>query len=584
MRLSLALTAVLALPAPALACGGIFCNAAQPINQSAERIVFAQQGDEITMHVQIAYQGPPTEFAWILPVSPEVEDGLSSQILFDVLDGQFAPLFRAEQRWADCGYDDRAVFGGAGGAGGQGGEGEGEGEGEGGVQVLSREAVGPFDRVILTADSVGDLRDWLDENAYQVPEGVDEKLRPYVDAGSAFLALKLLPGTDAGDIQPIRLRYPGDVISIPILPTGVAAEPDMGILVHVLADQRAVPLNYLHTIINDAAIDWFGFGLNYSDVVAAAVDEAGGQAFVTDYAGPMGDVPVLPLIDVRAITAANTVNDLLGVLEFVPLTNDLLRIFKTIEGLPDDYFECPRCYSGLEAEVAGYADLPVDGAALAARIETEINEPLIEINVLFGLPYVTRMFTTMSADEMSLDPLFGFNPDLPEVSNIRVATFYNMCPEDGQPTIIETANGVMATGDKMQPIRRQRGRTIRGQNVPASLFVEQLSEAGLPVVVQDNRETVAAEYGSEQLESAVATRFGPEARPSPRVVDRGDDGVVPGRRPDSPNAESAKSDDESGCSCEIGADRTPPTPLMAGGLFMLGLVGWRRRRRAGNPT
>ena len=33
------------MPKPAVACGGLFCNSAQPVNQSAERIIFSHNGD-----------------------------------------------------------------------------------------------------------------------------------------------------------------------------------------------------------------------------------------------------------------------------------------------------------------------------------------------------------------------------------------------------------------------------------------------------------------------------------------------------------------------------------------------------------
>ena len=60
----------------ASACGGFFCNAGtqSPIYQAGERVVFHQQPGtpeqpgKVTMHIEIAYQGDPTEFGWILPI------------------------------------------------------------------------------------------------------------------------------------------------------------------------------------------------------------------------------------------------------------------------------------------------------------------------------------------------------------------------------------------------------------------------------------------------------------------------------------------------------------------------------------
>ena len=61
-------------PLPALACGGLFCNAVTPVNQAAERILFAVDGEQVHMHVRITYQGPPTDFGWLLPAPRGVAD------------------------------------------------------------------------------------------------------------------------------------------------------------------------------------------------------------------------------------------------------------------------------------------------------------------------------------------------------------------------------------------------------------------------------------------------------------------------------------------------------------------------------
>ena len=80
-------------PQLALACGGLFCNNTNPVNQAAERILFAPKDDGMDMHVRITYAGPPSEFGWLLPVPADVEYGLSSEQLFSELDRNFAPTF-----------------------------------------------------------------------------------------------------------------------------------------------------------------------------------------------------------------------------------------------------------------------------------------------------------------------------------------------------------------------------------------------------------------------------------------------------------------------------------------------------------
>ena len=53
----------------------------------------------------------------------------------------------------------------------------------------------------------------------------------------------------------------------------------------ILGADRAIPENYRHAKINEARIDWLSGGSNYQKIITKAANEAGGQAFVTDYAG-----------------------------------------------------------------------------------------------------------------------------------------------------------------------------------------------------------------------------------------------------------------------------------------------------------
>ena len=56
------------------------------------------------------------------------------------------------------------------------------------------------------------------------------------------------------------------------------------------------------------------------------------------------------------------------------------------------------------------------------HLDRIVIEPLAGVQQLFEeKPYLTRLYTTLSADEMTLDPMFSYNPDLPEVNNIRFA-------------------------------------------------------------------------------------------------------------------------------------------------------------------
>lgn len=494
MRTALALTATLALPSAAMACGGFFCNTNQPVTQAAERILFAPgaEAGTLQMHVQITYGGPPTEFGWLLPVPPDVQTGLSNAAIFQRLDQAFAPQFRltidnnCNDEFAD------ASLGGVGGEGGGGGGGGGEGGGAGGpdVQVLSREAVGPYDQAILAADDAAELLRWLDENDYNAPDNAGALLQSYLDNGSVFVALKLLPNATTADVAPLRLEFTADQPVVPIKPTQVAAEPDMGLIVHVVGSARAIPTNYLHVAINERAINWFNFGNNYADVVSQAADEANGQAFATDFAGPIDD-------NHRAQLNLRVFDE--NTIEFLRSQEVFGEVVETLGSFDEDLLiglssviEPPEGLTVREMlnTFWQHYDVEVNGAAIADLIENTINPGRERINAMFaGERYMSRLYTTLSAAEMQVDPLFAENVDLDTVSNIHTATFRDEGCFTGNGQLIFSDGSRMAVVDRTQSgvVRRQAGETVRGLETNAAALIERMMPAGQPEAIEQDR-------------------------------------------------------------------------------------------------
>ncbi|MEE2755523.1 MAG: DUF2330 domain-containing protein [Myxococcota bacterium] len=560
----LALTSLMLSSHVALACGGMFCDATTPVNQAAERILFAETDDGLEMHVRITYAGPPTEFGWLLPVPRDVQYELGSEALFNQLDNQYAPIFNLITEFiGDCDFpaaanDSGFAEGGAGGAGG----------GGGGIQVLAREPVGPYDLAVLLPSTVDDLRTWLESNEYQIPDQIDEKLTPYIEMDAAFIALKLLPSSGEGDIQPLSMRFAGDIPSIPIIPTSVAADPDMGMLVHLLGRSRAVPTNYRHVEINEAALDWFNSGSNYADVVSQAIDEAGGQAFTTDFAGQVRDRQPLFIADLNRLESIDELN-------FSLLSDEDyrtgLRAFVTLpENITfDEFSNCIFCYD--DQINAGEIAIDLDGYRQAIR--DEINPRRSAINALFARnPYLTRLYSTMSADEMTVDPAFGFNADLEDVDNLRTPTQYIRCEEGGfgdQATVIRGPSGVTFTSNQSL-IRRMDGETVRGMDVPGARLIEQYRPAGQPTLLEDKREQIAevAIPGQGTGGTGGAAGAGGAGGGAGFVGLNGNgwDGI---------GASSDGGNDSGGCACDVGQQQS------TSGLFLVGLMmfGMLRRRR-----
>ena len=489
---------------PAAACGGFFCSFS-PMNQVSERILFVDRGEQVTTHVQIQYAGEPADFAWILPVPARPELAVSHNELFRQLQFATRPAFilEWETQKDDCAplvlrsTRDTDLS-------------------EESVEVVSEERVGPYETVVITADDPGAVVAWLEENGYVLGDLGPELLAPYVEGGFHFVALRLAPDLGVGDLQPIALTYPAERPGIPIVLTAVATEPDLGVTAWILGEHRAVPANYLHVRINEALVDWFSGGINYGEVVTAAADEAGGHAFVTDYAGPSAIMEGLLFFGRWDLEALRQIEDpgryLDALLEqgfprdlqmqalirrHLPmpeavLTEGVLQV--VFEGDQEAYARAEAegvlmsiaeraFYDDIDAFAAWTAELSFDPGAFTDDLDAVVVTPLRDTQALFAsFGYLTRLYTTLSAEEMTVDPMFDFNPDLPEVDNVRTAGGRWECNDKHEdPVLVVT----LKDGREIRSRPFEDGEFPRptplGQ--PAAAVVERLDTSGPPVTI-----------------------------------------------------------------------------------------------------
>jgi hypothetical protein len=292
--LSCVLCVALATPDLARACGGFFCSSA-PVDQSSERIIFALNADGTTdMIVQIAYQGDSKDFAWLLPLA-EVPDpkklATFPEQAMTSLDSGTAPQFTLPP---NC-LNGRG-FGGVGGGGPGGGALPTTAAQDAGVSVFIRQTVGPYDVAVIGSEDAEATYQWLLDNGYRITAAMNEFVKLYTAEGMKFLALKLTDTATVSEIQPFRMRLPGDSPSIPLRLTSIAALPEMGILVWIFGNQRYEPAGEAVEVeIPKDDLRWdparfFGFGgvvgTNWRALVARAADEKQGKAWVVEQAGP----------------------------------------------------------------------------------------------------------------------------------------------------------------------------------------------------------------------------------------------------------------------------------------------------------
>jgi len=549
-----AAAAAVAHAADARACGCFAMgNTAQPVVQAGERILFAHEGDQVIAYIQIKYQGAADQFGWIvpLPTVPTLEVGTDQ--LFTMLDSATLPQYRlttnqqfcsgGSSSGTDVDGEGGCGFGGAsaspnygGGAGSDMGVSVSRDMAAGGV-VVQQASIGPYDYAVLHADDESAMLQWLSDNRYFVPAGTDAAVMPYIHPGAYFLALKLKKGNDVGDLQPVVVKYQSDLPMIPLVLTSVAANPHMGIQVWMLGDGRAIPRNYYHTVINDAKLDWVNGSQNYNDVIIAATAEAPDKhSFVTEYAGTSGvmqgqlDAP--GRFGVQSELAASATD-----VEFAsymqqhqfPFTAQTVAVLQKYipepTALVNDGIQPPQFYSNLSYWLGSYRQQnPADFSGwtenfqpvmMAQDLQDRVVTPTLAAGALFSqFPYLTRLYTTLSPEDMNKDPVFSYNPGLKDWSNVHNGTLTYHCGFFGDRGVLNTAatlrtetgwvidypNGTGAANGAFTP-----------PGGPSSQRIEILREEGNPDVIVDNTSSISNSLGGGGCGMAVGGRASRQA-------------------------------------------------------------------------
>ena len=321
LRRSLGVTALVGLglglclvePAPAEAfCGFYVAGADAQLFNDATMVVMMRDGKRTVLAMQNNYQGPPENFAMVVPVPVVLgEDDVKTlpTEVFDRVDKLASP--RLVEYWEQdpCNpYVDvpRPTAMRAG--GGMPEEEDYEADGSYGVTIEAQFTVGEYEIVILSASDSTGLDGWLRDNEYTIPEGSEPLLRPYVEGGMKFFVAKVdatkvkfesrPDGSKQATLSPLRFHYDSDEFALPIrlglinAPAGAEGQQGGGgaqdLIVHVLApNTRYQVANYPNVTIptnlevKDSVRDHFGeFYVSLFDHSL----EQNPKAVVTEYA------------------------------------------------------------------------------------------------------------------------------------------------------------------------------------------------------------------------------------------------------------------------------------------------------------
>jgi hypothetical protein len=250
--------------------------------------------------------------------------------------------------------------------------------------------------------------------------------------------------------------------------------------------------------------------------VVQAADDAGGQGFVTELAGDTSTLKSMiwtPNDEQNWSSFQGRVY-----MSFAEFFDQAYNLYGGWDGFWDatrasvtlpatlayeDFKLCPSCYAGqIEFKPATYV----------AELKRSVIDPVKVVqNLIDAHPKLTRMYTTLSAEEMTVDPVFTFNADLGDIDNQHTAERIIECNPDifqfEAPWRIELPQGVVVRGN---------AATVGTwptelDGLPSNARIVRTSASGTGKVVEDNMGPIGdqlADYNASIIPTTPSSNSG----------------------------------------------------------------------------
>jgi len=284
-------------------CGFFVAGSDAKLTNNASQVVLLRKGNRTVMTMSNTYQGPPQDFAMVVPVpvvlKKEDVRTLPADV-FDKVDSLSAP--RLVEYWEQdpCPATDNYQYDDASPLSAPASAQEEEGYSprkrrDLGVKVEARFVVGEYEIVILSAKESSGLETWLRLGRYNIPRGAAAALAPYVRDRSKFFVAKVninkVQRNAAGMVQlsPLRFSFDDNQLRLPVRLGLLNASGKQDLIVYIVhPTARFEVANYANAFIPTnlevgAAVS-SNFPAFYAELFDATVERMGRKVVVTEYA------------------------------------------------------------------------------------------------------------------------------------------------------------------------------------------------------------------------------------------------------------------------------------------------------------
>ena len=279
-------------------CGFYVSGADQEMYNNATMVVMMREGTKTVLSMRNNYEGPPEDFAMVIPVPQVLEEENVKVIkdeVFTRVDQLAAP--RLVEYWEQDPCYRPVKYRRSRGKGGAKKTKSKRPSGAAskpdlGVTVEAQFDVGEYNVVILSAKESNGLQTWLEQEKYNIPEGAAPVLKPYIEGGQYFFVAKVDPKKvtfkdGQARLSPLRFHYDSKEFSLPVRLGLLNAKGHQDLLVHILAKkQRYEVANYKNVTIPTNILVKDHVRDRFAEFYATLLDrtlEENPKAVVTEY-------------------------------------------------------------------------------------------------------------------------------------------------------------------------------------------------------------------------------------------------------------------------------------------------------------
>ena len=239
-------------------CGFYVAGGGAELFNNATQVVLMRDGTRTVLSMQNNYQGPPEDFAMVIPVPVVLKKENIKTLkkdIFSRIDTLAAPrlveYWEVDPCYVEPNYPDEDEVQKAEG----GSPGERRKGGTLGVKIEAQFSVGEYDIVVLSAKDALGLETWLKQEKYKIPDGAEALFRPYIQQGLKFFVAKVnvkkvIFEKGMAALSPLRFHYDSEKFELPIRLGLINAKAQQDLIVHILAkNQRYEVANYPNVTI-----------------------------------------------------------------------------------------------------------------------------------------------------------------------------------------------------------------------------------------------------------------------------------------------------------------------------------------------